>query len=211
MDDALGQRRDDVETDLRERKGRRRQHLPQLRRHVAAIHLLLAMSRDKITGLERPSHEAALQAAAIALQPQVLLRRRKHDFLGRLRFDLANFDKIAGADAGIGPLQAIEADKIQPFIFRIRQDRPRRSRLLADNFDDIALNQPQFSKILPRQSCESAAAVFRSGIGNLQFQLFAIAFGLVFWLRWIGHGGVSPQYRFGCFQQDRDSNADIRP
>ena len=91
----------------------------------------------------------AFQSAAIALQTQVLLARRENNFLGRLRFDFANFNIISCSDTGIGALQAIKPDKIQPFIFRIGQDSPRRGCLFTENFDNIALDQSQFAQIVP--------------------------------------------------------------
>ena len=112
MDDALRHGRNNIEPDLGEGKSRSRQHLPQLWRHVAAIDLLLPVGRDKITGLQRTPHEAALESGAIALQAQVFLRGSENNLLGRLGFDLLNFDKIACTDAGIGALQAIEPDEI---------------------------------------------------------------------------------------------------
>ena len=211
MDNALGHGRHHVEPYLGQGKGRGRQHLAQLRRHVAAIDLLLAMGGDKITRLQRPSHEAALQTAAIALQPQILLGRCKNHFLGRSGFDLADFDKIAGTRTGIGALQPVEPDKVQPLVFRIGQNRARGRCLFAQNLDDIALDQSQFCEIVARQPRKAAPAVFRPGVGHLQLQPLAFVFFIIFWLRRIGHRDVSPQYRFGCFQQDRDGCGDIRP
>ena len=210
MDNALGQRRHDTEAYLRERKGRRGQHLPQLRRHVASVHLLLAVGCDKVPGIERTPHEAALEATAIALQSEILLGRSEHDFLCWFRFDLANLDKVSRPDTGIGPLQAVESDKIQPLVFGIGQHRPGGGAPLAENFDDIALDQSQFAKIVPRQPGQAATAVLGPRIGDLQFQL-AVVFGFVFCWYWIRHGGVSPQYRSGRFQQDSDGSTDIRP
>ena len=168
MHKTLGCGRHNGKPNLLQRKGRRSEHLPQLRRHVTAIHLLLAMRRDKITGIQWPSHEAALETIAAAMQTQVFLSRSEDHFFGWLRINLADFHKIAGPHSGIGTLQPVQPDKIQSFIFRIGQYCPCGGRLLSANFDHFAFNQTQGRHIVSRQAGQTAPTVFRSGIGDLE-------------------------------------------
>ena len=82
--------------------------------------------------------EAALQRLGRALQPQILLRGREHDALRGLGFGLADRDEVARADVGIGALQAVEADDVEPLVLGIRRDGAGRGRALADDLDHVA-------------------------------------------------------------------------
>jgi len=86
-------------------------------------------------------------------------------------------------------LQPVEPDKIQTLVFLIGKHRPRRCRLFADDFDHVTLDQSQFAQIVPGQPGQSPAAVFRPGIGHLQFQQLAFVFGGFFGWLGIGHWG----------------------
>ena len=91
--------------------------------------------RDDVALGQRPAGEAALQRLGRALQPDIVLRRREHHARRRLRLGLADLDEVARADAGIGALQAVEADDVEPFVLAIGADRARRGRALADDLD----------------------------------------------------------------------------
>src|SRR3546814_18081364 len=50
------------------------------------------------------------------LKPEILLCRREHDAGRGTRLDAAEHHHVAGARTGIGALQAIEPDNLQPLI-----------------------------------------------------------------------------------------------
>src|SRR3546814_15718180 len=60
---------------------------------------------------------------------------RKDDARRGLRFDLADLDIFARARPGIGALEAVDADDLQPFVLGVRIDRARRRRAFADELD----------------------------------------------------------------------------
>ena len=93
---------------------------------------------DGIALDQRPAGEGALQRIGRALQPDVGLGRREHDARRRLGLGLAHLDEIARADAGIGALQAVEADDVDPLVLAIGADRARGGRALADDLDHVA-------------------------------------------------------------------------
>src|SRR3546814_8935602 len=74
--------------------------------------------------------DLAFQRLARSLEPQILLRGRKDDARRGLRFDLADLDIFARARPGIGALEAVDADDLQPFVLGVRIDRARRRRAL---------------------------------------------------------------------------------
>jgi hypothetical protein len=168
MDDALGRGRDHGQADLLERVGRRVEHLPQLGRDVAALDLLLAGGGDDVAGGERLHPEASLQRQSRAVQPQILLRRGKHDLLRRFRFGLADGDELARSDSGIGALKAVEADDVEPLILWIRPDRARRSRPLARDLDHVAFGKRKGRHRLTRQPGEAAATILGPHRRHLQ-------------------------------------------
>ena len=159
MDDALGRGRDHDQPDFLEREGGRGQHLPQFGRDVAARHLLLAGGGDDVAGGERLHPEAALQGVGRALQAEIPLRRGEDDALGRPRIGLAKLDEVARADLGIGALQAVEADDLEPLVLGIGADRARRRGALADELDDVALGEAQFGHDRARQPGDAAARI----------------------------------------------------
>jgi hypothetical protein len=168
MDDALGRRGDDDEPDLLQCECGRGQHLAQLRRDVPARHLLLAVGGDDVAGGDRFHPEAALQGMGGAVQAQILLRRGEDDPLGGLGFGLADLDEIARADLGIGALQAVEADDLQPLVLRIGADRPGRRGPLPGQLDDVALAEAQLGHQSARQPGDAAAAVLGTHGGDLE-------------------------------------------
>ena len=112
--------------------------------HVG-VDALVAGGRDGVAFDQRPAGEGALQRIGRALQPDVGLRRREDDARRGLRFGLAHLDEIARADAGIGALQAVEADDVDPLVLAIGTDRARRGRPLADDLDHVAFVRPSSS------------------------------------------------------------------
>src|SRR3546814_5245891 len=57
---------------------------------------------------------------------------RKDDARRGLRFDLADLDIFARARPGIGALEAVDADDLQPFVLGVRIDRARRRRARSE-------------------------------------------------------------------------------
>ena len=119
MDDALGRGADDHQPQFLKREGRRVQHLPDFLGHVG-VDPLVAGRRDDIALGQRAAGEAALQRLGRALKADVGLGRREHDPRRGFGDGLADLDKIARADAGIGALEAVEADDVDPFILADR-------------------------------------------------------------------------------------------
>ena len=139
MDDALGHGGDDRQADLGKRIGGRVEHARYLRRNIAD--LLLARGRDKVAGKQRAAEEIALQRLRRALQPHLPLGGSEHDTLRRTRFGFSYSDMIARSDFGIGALQAVEANDLQPFVLGIGQHGAGGSRSLAVDFDDVAFDE----------------------------------------------------------------------
>ena len=115
----------------------------------------------------RPS-KLRFSASARALQADIVLRRGEDDAGRRLGLGLLDFDEIARADPGIGALQAVEADDVEPLVVAIGADGAGRGRALADDLDDVALGQAQLLHQLDGQPGDPAAAVGRGQIGDLQ-------------------------------------------
>ena len=198
MDDALGQGRDDDEADFLQREGGRGQHLAQFGRDVAARHLLLAMGGDDVAGGDRLHAEAALQRMGGAVQAQILLRRREDDALRGLRFGLADLDEIARADLGIGALQAVEADDLEPLILGIGADRARRRGALAGKLDDVALGEAKLGHHRARQAGDAAAAILGAHGRDLEAPRFAF---------FVGHRLSSPRGAPHIGMRNERSNA----
>ena len=74
-------------------------------------------------------------------------------------FGLAHFDEIARADAGIGALEAVEANDVDALVFAIGADGARGGRALADDLDHVAFVEAQLVHQLVGQAGEAAAAV----------------------------------------------------
>ena len=156
--DALGAGRYDRQADLGERESRRVEHALQLRRHVAAIDLLLPRGGDEIAGHQRAAEEVALQCLPRPVERQFALRWREHHALRGPRFGLAQFNVLARADLRIGALQPVEPDQLQTFVFGIRQHHARRGGPLADDLDDVALAYAQPDHDLAADPREAGAA-----------------------------------------------------
>jgi len=167
MNYALGYGRYDDEPDFLQGVSRCGQHLPQLGRHVARWHLLLPRRRDDIACGQGTLKENPLQRFGMPLKPQIILCRREHDTLGRARLQLVDMDEIAGADTGIGPLQPVQAQHVQPFIFLIGAHYPRSGRSLANDLDHIAFSQAQLRHNRQWQPRQPASGIFGPRIGNL--------------------------------------------
>ncbi len=183
MDDALGRGRDHDQADLLKSEGWGGQHLAQFGRDVAARHLLLAGGGDDVAGGERLHSKASLQRMGRALQAQILLRRREDDALGRLRFGLAHLDEVARRDVGIGALEAVEADDLQPLVLGIGADGSGRGGALADQLDDVALGEPHCRHRRSGQAGDASAAVL--GPHRRDLELARLAFV-------VGHVGFAP-------------------
>ena len=176
MDDALGHRRHHRQADFLQGIGRCGEHLAQLRGHIVRRDTLLPGGGDDIACNHRATHEAAAQALTRPLQLEILLGRRERDFLCGFRFRLAQRYQIAGADTGIGALQAVEADDLYPLILGIRADGDARGGAFADNLDDIALCQTKAGQQLARNADDAASGLFGPDIGHLHLggSVFAI-------------------------------------
>ena len=174
VDDALGHGRHHREADLLEREGGRVQHGAQRRRHVALVDPLLAGGRHHVAGGERPHPEAALQRLARALEPQILLGRREHHPLRRLRHRAPDLDILSRADAGIGALEAVQPQDVQPLVLGIGQHRARGRRPLAHDLHHVALGEAERRHGRPAQPREAASRIIWAGIGHLQLACFAI-------------------------------------
>ncbi len=158
MDDTLGRGRNHRQADLGEGKSRCVEHPRDLRRHVA--HLLLPGSGDEIASEERPPEEVALERLRRALQPHVLLGRSEHHPLSRARFALAHGDVLARADIGIGTLQPVEPDHLQPFVLGIGIERTRSGQALALDLDHVAFGHPKFGERRLGQPGNAVTAFF---------------------------------------------------
>ena len=158
VDDALGRRRDDHQPQLLQRERRGVEQLADVVGHVG-VDALVAGGRNGVALDHRPPGEGPLQRLGRALQPDVGLRGREDDARRGLRFGLAHLDEIARADAGIGALQAVEADDVDAFVLAIGADGARRGRALADDLDHVAFVEAKLVHQLVGQTGEAAAAV----------------------------------------------------
>ena len=165
MDDALGAGRDDRKADFLQRIGRRAEILLDVGRDV--VDALLPRGRDDVALAQRTADERALQGVGGTLQPQILLCGREHHALRSLRLGTPHLDEFARSSAGVGALQTVEPNDLQPFILGIRVNGAGGRGALSDDLDDIALGQPQRRHQRARQMRQSAAAVFGAGVGDL--------------------------------------------
>src|SRR5690242_7893479 len=98
--------------------------------------------RNRIALDQRPPGEGALERVGRPLKADVGLRRREDDLGGRLGLSLADLDIVARADAGIGALEAVEADNVDILDLAVRPDRTRGGRTLANDLDHITFGEP---------------------------------------------------------------------
>ncbi len=176
MDDALGARRDHREADLLQGISGGVHELLDARRHVADA--LMPRGRDDIALAERPTEEGPLERLRLDLQPQILLRRREDDARRGLRFDLAHLDEVTRADAGIGALQTVDAQHLDPPRPRYTAHRPRRRRLFADDLDHVAFadaeRRHQLRGRCARPRPESSGRLFATWILRVGVSLSAM-------------------------------------
>ena len=175
MHHALGAGLHHGEPDLLQGIGGRVHVALHARRHVR--HPLLPCGRDHIALAQRTPEKGALQRVGGALQAQILLRRRKDDARRRLRFHPPHFHEIARADTGIGALQPVDPEDIQPFILGIGADRTCRRRLLADDLDHVTLGDLQRRHQRARQVREAASRVLGAAVRHLYLARRRVAFG----------------------------------
>ena len=166
MDDALGRGRYHDEADLLQRIGRGVDELRHVRRHV--LHALVAGGRDDIALAQRTVEEGALQCVGRSLQAQILLRRREDDTGRRLRFGAMHLDIVARADAGIGALQTVDANDLQPLVVAIGADRAGGRGFLADDLDDVALGDARRRHEGAREMSDAVPGILRPRVRHLQ-------------------------------------------
>ncbi len=175
VDDPLGHGRDHGQAYLRERKGRSIEHPRDFGRHVAD--LLLTGGGNDIARHQRTPEEIALQRLTRPLQPHFALRGSKDHALRGLALRLADLDVIARADFGVGALQPVEPDHIEPFVFGIGGLDPRGGGAFAFDLDHIAFGYAQRRHRRTRQPRKAVAAFFLPRCGDLQFDCLFLDFG----------------------------------
>src|SRR3546814_18568946 len=97
----------------------------------------------------------------------MLLGGRKDYALLGLRFDLAERDRFARARPGIGALEAVDADDLQPFVLEVRIDRARRRRAFADALDHAPFGERALRHQRARQVREPAPRLLGPRVGAL--------------------------------------------
>ena len=143
------------------------QHLAKLRRHIVRRNALLPLRCDHISGHDRPAHEILVQRLRRTLEPHFLLRGRKNDLGCRLRFHLADFNLIAGTDARIYTLKAIQPYNAQRLVLGIGIDRACSGAALADDFNHITLNDTVGGHELARYASQTSTGIFRFCVSYL--------------------------------------------
>jgi hypothetical protein len=166
VDDPLGGRRHRHQPHLLQRECRRVQHLPDVIGHFG-VDALVPGGGDDVAFGDRPPGEAALERTRGALQPDIVLRRREYHAGCGLRLRLADLDEIAGSDLGVGPLQPVEPDDVEPLVRIIGTKRDRRGRPLADNLDSIALTDAERVHQLLRKPRNPASTFAWRQVRNL--------------------------------------------
>ena len=166
VDDPARRRRHHRQAHFLQREGGGVEQLADMLGHVG-IDALVAGGGDGVALGERAALEAALERLGRALQADIVRGGGEHDPRRGLRLGLAHFDEIARSDPGIGALEAVEADDVEPFVVAIGADRARRGRALADDLDHVALGQAHLGHQLDRQARDPAPAVGRGQVGDL--------------------------------------------
>ncbi len=166
VDDAARGGRNDRQPDFLQREGRRVEQLPDMLGHVG-IDPLMPGGGDGVALAEWPALEAALQRIGRALQADIVLGRREHNAGRGLAGRLVDLDEVARADAGVGALQAVEADDVEPIVLPIGADGAGSGRALADDLDDVAFLEAKFFHQLDGQAGDAASAVGRGQVGDL--------------------------------------------
>ena len=175
MDHTLGAGRHDREADFLQCIGRRVHELRDARRHVGDA--LLPGGRHHVALTERTIEEGPLQRLRRTLEPQILLGGCEHHASRRFRFDAPHLDEIARADPGIGPLQPVDTQQVEAFIFRIGRDGARRGRLFADDLDDIALGNAQCRHQRARKMGQAAPGILGAAVRHLYLAGRRVAVG----------------------------------
>ena len=85
-----------------------------------------------------------------------------------LGFRLADGDEVAGADLGIGALETVEADDVEPLILGIGTDGAGRRGALAGDLDDVALGERELLHHPAGEAREAAAAILGAHRRHLQ-------------------------------------------
>ena len=141
MDDTLGYRADNRETDLGKRIGSCRQHPAHIARHI--LHRLLASGGDQITRDDRAAKEVALQRLCRALQPHLALCRCEHNAGRRARLRDRDIDMFARANFGIAALQPVKPHHFERIVFLVSWHDDSGGCAFACNLDDIAFGNAQ--------------------------------------------------------------------
>jgi hypothetical protein len=86
-------------------------------------------------------------------------------------------DEVARSDTGIGALQAVEAQHVQPFIFLVGAHHARGRRSFADDLDHVAFGQLEFRHHRQRNARKPASRVLWPRVGDLNPAFRAVLFG----------------------------------
>ena len=167
VDDALGRGRDDGQPHFLQREGGGVEQLPDMLGHVG-VDPLVAGGRDRVAlGQNGRPAKLRFSASAEPCRRTLFCAGAKTTWVAGLRDRLVDLDEIARADAGIGALQAVEADDVEPCVLAIGADGAGGGRALADDLDHVAFGQAQLLHQLDRQAGDPAAAVGRRQVGDL--------------------------------------------
>ena len=74
---------------------------------------------------------------------------------------------IARTDPGIGALQAVEANQVEPFVLGIGIDRAGRRRAFADDLDHVAFAKAHRGHDRTGHVRQAASRILGPGIGDL--------------------------------------------
>ena len=159
--------RHDSQSDLLNGEGRGVEDLPHMFGHVGVDPLVTA-GRHRVAGGDRTSRERPLQRLGRPLEPDIVHRRCEHHARGGLRRGRTHFHEVTRTDAGVGPLQAVETDDVEPLVVLQRPNGPCGGRALADDLDDVPVLEPRLVHEPGRQARDAAAALGRRQVRHLQ-------------------------------------------